>query len=166
MRIYFSVDPEATGGESADNLKKLMQFLQGQGNIVYRAPYAFSENPDAFMQKELGLDELPEFAKQREAHIRWIDDADILLADVSAPSEGRSMILQRALDKPKMGLPLTPIILIKGKVFKRDFGKIVKGLIESGSVIYYEYENIDEVIAAWPKLLEGAFSAASGGEWR
>jgi hypothetical protein len=158
MKIYFSVDPEAGGGESVENLKKLMCFLQDQGNVVYRAPYVLSENPNLFLQKELGLDKAPSFAEQREIHLKWIDDADLLLADISVPSEGRSMIIQRAIDKPEMGLPNTPVILIKGKGFERRFGKIMSGLIESGKVTYYEYKNIDEIMADWPQLLQKAIS--------
>jgi len=158
MKIYFSVDFEAIGEESAENQKKLMHFLQNQGHMLYRAPYAFSENPDLFLQKELRLNRKPTYTEQREIHMKWIDEANLLLANVSAPSEGRSMIIQRAIDKPKMGLPFTPIILIKGKKFDRRFGKIVTGLIESGKVVYYEYETIDDVINNWPNLLQKANS--------
>ena len=158
MKIYFSVDPEVAGGESIENLRKLMNFLQDEGHIVYRAPYVLSDNPDLFLQKELGLASKATYTKQRETHIKWIDDADVLLADVSVPSEGRSMIIQRAIDKPEIGLPCTPIILIKGKRFNRRFGKIVQGLIESGSVVYYEYENIDSVIGDWSKLISEAMN--------
>lgn len=156
LKIYFSVDPEVRGGESRRNLKTLMQFLQDQGHTVYRAPYVLSENPDAFLRRELRLKKTPSFTQQREVHMRWIDDVDLLLADISVKSEGRSMIIQRALDKPAMGLPYTLIILIKGKRFERKFGKIVRGVIESDSVVYYEYTTIDEVIHNWPMLLKKA----------
>ncbi|MFQ6009806.1 MAG: hypothetical protein ACE5J7_01660 [Candidatus Aenigmatarchaeota archaeon] len=154
MKIYFSVVPEVAGGESIENLKKLMHFLQDQGHVVYRAPYILSEDPNQFLQKELGFDREPNYTEQREAHMKWIDNADILLADLSVISEGRSMIIQRAIDKPEMGLPNTPIILIKGKKFNRRIGKLTSGLIESSKVIYYEYNNIDEVINNWQGLLQ------------
>lgn len=106
------------------------------------------------MQNELGFKRKATFTEQREAHMMWIDKSDLLLAELSTPSEGRSMIIQRALDKPDLALPFTPIILIKGRRFKRKFGKIVKGLIESGKVVYFEYGKIEEVINNWQNLLE------------
>ena len=154
-KVYYSVDPEAVGEESSENQRKLIHFLEKEGYLVYRAPYVFSDDPDLFLQKELGLNRKPTYAEQREAHLKWIDDADILVADVSAPSEGRSAIIQRALDKPKMGLPPTKIILIKAKRINRKFGKIMQGLIESGKVVYFEYDQIEEVISNWRKLTLG-----------
>ncbi|MEX0616276.1 MAG: hypothetical protein WD231_00520 [Candidatus Woykebacteria bacterium] len=158
MKIYFSVDPEVSGGESDVNLRKLMTFLQDEGHKLYRAEYVFATDPDLFLQKELGLNRKPTFREQREVHIKWIDESDLLLAEISAPSEGRSMVIQRAIDKPRMGLPYTPIIIIKGKKFDRRIGKIVRGLIESGEVVYYEYDKLEEVIENWPKLLKQSSS--------
>ena len=48
MNVYFSVDPEAAGGESAKNLKKLMKFLQAEGHRIYRAEYVYSDDPDLY----------------------------------------------------------------------------------------------------------------------
>lgn len=70
MKIYFSVDPEVNGGESDENLKKLISFLEEEeGHKLYRSPYVYSENPDLFLQKEFGLDRKPTFPEQREIHI-------------------------------------------------------------------------------------------------
>ena len=158
MKIYFSVDLETEGGESEVNLTKLMEFLQNERYIVYRAPYALSNNPDTFLKNLTKSKKNLSLTKQREIHIKWIDEADLLLAEISAKSEGRAMIIQRALDKPFMGRNNTPIIIIKGNRFKRKIGKIVKGLIASEEVIYFEYDEIDEVIKQWPKLIKQAFS--------
>jgi len=152
-KIYYSVDPEAKGEESGESQRKLLRFLEKQGYLVYRAPYIFSDDPDLFLQKELGLDRKPTYTEQREAHLKWIDNADVLVADVSAPSEGRSAIIQRALDKPKMGLPSTKIILIKVRRSERKFGKIMRGLIESGKVVYFEYDQIEGVMTEWKNLI-------------
>lgn len=158
-RIYYSVDPEAAGEESAENQKSLLKFLQSRGYTVYRAPYVFSEDPEVYLQRELGLENPPSPTQQREAHIRWIDDANILLADMSAPSEGRAMIIQRALDKEHMSLPQTMIILIKNAKIERKFGKIIQGLIDSGRVVYFEYKTIEEVLEKWDKLVTQATEA-------
>ena len=66
------------------------------------------------------------------------------------------MVIQRALDKPLMGKPYTPVILIKGKKFSRRMGRIMKGLTETSGVVYYEYENIEEVMRKWTELLSMA----------
>lgn len=153
MKIYFSVDPEVEESESIDNLIKLWTFLTEKGYVVFRAPYIFAENPDDYLKKELGLKKNPSYKEQRAAHMKWLDESDILLADISVPSEGRSMIIQRTLDKPKMGMNPTKIILIKGNKFNRKFGRIVKGLIESGEVIYYEYQKIENVMEKWTELI-------------
>jgi len=159
MEIYFSVEElKVADKEYVKSLRKLMKFLQDSGNVVSRAPFAFSNEPDVFLQKELGLNRKPTLTEQGAAHMKWVDNADLMLADVSIPSEGRSMAIQRALDKPEMGMHYTPIIFIKAKKLERNFGRLIKGLIESGKVTYYEYANIDEVIKNWPKLVKKALS--------
>ncbi len=158
MKIYFSVDPEVHGGESRENLEKMMKFLQNEKHKVYRAEYVYSDDRNSYLQKELGIKRDPTYTEQRALYMKWIDDSDVLLAEMSSPSEGRSMIIQRALDKPLMGMSYTPIILIKGKQFKRRTGKIVNGLIESDDVVYCEYDSIDDVIKSWPQLLNKAIT--------
>ena len=155
MKIYFSVDT-VQEDEPIEGLKKLMGFLHEEGHTLYRAPYILSKNPDLYLQKELGLKRKPTSKEERALHMRWIDDSDLLLADVSAPSEGRSIIIQRALDKPAMGLPYTPVMLIRDKKVERRFGKIMSGIIHSNETVYYEYANIKDVIGDWPTLLNKA----------
>ena len=160
MNIYFSVDPEVSGGETPENLRRVLQFLLHLGHDVYRAPYALAENPDRYLQKNLGVSP-DDFKGQRALHMEWIDKADVLLADVSNKSEGRSMIIQRALDKPLMGLPATPVILIKNRALSRHFGRIIRGLIQTEKVIYFEYDSIEEVENNWNDLV-GKASQAQG----
>lgn len=155
MNIYFSIDPEVTVPSALEPAKRLLDFLLDQGHTVYRAQYALADDPDLWLMKNFHLKSKPTFAKQRKIHMDWIDKAGLLIADISDKSEGMAMIIQRALDKPFMGLKFTPIILIKNKK-KRKFGKIIRGLIESGKVVYFEYESIEEVIKNWTRLLKEA----------
>ena len=151
--LYFSVDPEVSDGESKENLTKLTKSLQEMGYQVYRAPYVFSDDPEVYLRNHLNLDHNPSYSEQREAHIKWVDEADILLAEISSKSEGRSMIIQRALDAPLMGIKKKKIVLIKGRQFDRRLGRIVRGLIESGEVKYFEYDRIEEVVENWQELI-------------
>jgi len=155
MKIYFSVVEETHVGNFEGN-KQLMTFLQSQGHKLYRAPYVFSEDHRTFLRKELKIKRDATYSERRKIHLKWIDNSDLLLADVSYISEGMLMIVQRALDKPAMGLNKTPIILIRDKNKERKFGSLIKGLIEARQVVYFEYENINEVIKNWPKLLKKA----------
>ena len=152
MNIYFSIDPEVSGGETKENLKKILHFLTSQGHTVYRAPYVLAENPNQYLLKHFGV-AADDFSSQLKLHLKWIDASDVLLADVSTKSEGRSMIIQRALDKPRMGLPVTPIIFIKNRRFDRRFGRIVRGLIQSKQVNYFEYTEIADVKNNWDSLV-------------
>ena len=157
MDVYFSVDPEATS--DLQEAREFLKFLQAQGHTVYRAPYVLSDSPSTFLREQFGLTKEQSCTEQREMHLRWIDDSDLLVADISAPSEGMWVIIQRALDKAAMGLNKTPVILIKNKNKQRRFGKIVRGLIESDKVAYCEYASINEVARKWPELLEKALQA-------
>jgi len=154
MRIYLSIDPEAEDVATIEDGKTLMSFLQAQGHTIYRAPYVLSKNPDLFLRKELGLDRDVTFEGQRDVHMKWVDKSDLLIADISEASEGRAMIIQRAIDKPAMGLPYTPIILIKKKNRDRHFGKIVRGLIEKKDILYHEYESIQDFIDKWDAVIK------------
>lgn len=78
-----------------------------------------------------------------------------MVADVSAPSEGRMYIIKHVLDKPNRGLPNTKVLLIKAKSRQRRFGSIIKDLIEDGRVTYFEYDIIEEVIDNWDQLTSG-----------
>ncbi len=156
MKIYFSIDTEVD--DSLENTKKLMNFLQSQGHTLYRAPYAISNNRNQFMRKDLGLNRDPTKTEIRDIHIKWIDNSDLLLADISYPSEGMWRIIQRAKDNKDFRSRFIPIILIKNKKIERKFGEIVTGELESGDVVYYEYDSIDDVINIWPTLVEKAKS--------
>lgn len=156
MKIYFSLDPETSDKSDIEKYRKFVEFLQKESHILYRAPYVLSENPEMFLRKEMGLDRNLSYAEKRDVHMTWIDVADILLADVSHQSEGMFMIVQRALDKPKMGLNHTPIIFIRNKKSERKFGSIVHGLIDSSTIVYFEYDSVDEVMEHWRDLLEKA----------
>ena len=156
MKIYLSVDPEVTGGETIENLKKLTEFIQEQGHIVFRAPYVLANDPEKYLRDVFGNGRELSAAEQRKLHMQWIDESDLLIAELSLSSEGRAMIIQRALDKPRMGLSKTPIIFIKGKQFPRKFGRIVRGLIEGREVTYFEYNSIQDVITNWPQLCKEA----------
>ena len=152
MNIYFSIDPEVSGGETRKNLKKLLDFLVRKGHVIYRAPYVLAEDHDQYLLENFGV-KADDFAGQLKLHLEWIDKSDLLLADVSNKSEGRSMIVQRALDKPLMGLSATPIIFIKSRRFDRRFGRIVRGVIQDKKIIYFEYDNIAEVEDHWDDLV-------------
>lgn len=153
MKVYFSVDPEAEDENHSNSLKKLNSFFLTKKYLLFRSPYVFSKDPKKFLMDELKIKRDPTKVEQRQIHFKWIDDSDLLVADISFPSEGRSMIIQRAIDKPLMGLPSTPIILIKNKQYKRRFGKIVQGLLEDKKITFFEYKDINEVIKAWDDLL-------------
>lgn len=158
MNIYFSIDPEVSGGETRQNLKKLLDFLVNQGHVIYRAPYVLAEDQDQYLLENFGV-RPDDFSNQLKLHLEWIDKSDLLLADVSNKSEGRSMIIQRALDKPLMGLSATPIIFIKNRRFDRRFGRIVRGLIQNKKVIYFEYDSVTEVKNNWDTLVKRAKQA-------
>lgn len=150
--VYYSVDPEAVGEESPEIQKKLMNFLQEKGHVVHRAAYIFSDDPEAFM-----ADAQAQYKTKTklEVYERWVDESDIVIADVSAPSEGRMYIIKHALDKPNRGLPSTKVLLIKAKSKQRRFGSIIQDLIDSGRVVYFEYDKIEQVIDSWDQLVSG-----------
>lgn len=150
--IYFSTDPEAEGEPSPQIHQQLMDFLHQRGYIVHRAEYVFASNPERFMKdtmEQLGTD------SKLFVHEHWVDEADIVVADVTAPSEGRLYIIKHALDKPHRDLPAPKLILIKDKSSQRRFGSIIQELIDTRAA-YFEYSDIQEVIDNWDRLIVAA----------
>ncbi len=122
MKIYLSV-----AFKDSKELKKLMLFLQEQGHEVFRAPYVFSDNPESLFKNNVD---------ERKEHIKWVDGCDVLIADISEPSEGRAMMIQRAVDMGKK------IVFIKKG--NREIGHVFQGLVDEVGCL--EYENIEKVV--------------------
>lgn len=90
----------------------------------------------------------------RRINIDWVDQADYLIAEVTAPSLGVGMEIQRALDKPKMGLNFTKILcLCQADIVEKDgLSWMIKGAEakkENGFqlVSYRSFDNIKKIIA-------------------
>jgi hypothetical protein len=82
----------------------------------------------------------------RRQDLQWVDEADCMVALVNAPSLGVGTEIQRAIDKPEMGMNQTPILsLVRSDVLPR-LSFMVRGVTpeeNSGSELKV-YSTIEE----------------------
>lgn len=89
----------------------------------------------------------------READMGWVDEATHLIAIVDTPSHGVGMELQRALDKPRMGMNLTPILcLVQEDKWEEELSNMIKGISKKDSpvaevITYKDLEDAKRIIS-------------------
>lgn len=115
---------------------------QSERNTIFHKNTGLSLQDDSFPWKTV-----------RQINIDWVDQADYLIAEVTAPSLGVGMEIQRALDKQKMGLNFTKILcLCHADIMEEDgLSWMIKGTEvkrESGFqlVSYRSFDDIKKII--------------------
>jgi hypothetical protein len=82
----------------------------------------------------------------RRQDLQWVNEADCLVALVNAPSLGVGMEIQRAIDKPALGLNQTPVLcLVRQDVLPR-LSFMVRGITseENPGIELKEYSTTEE----------------------
>lgn len=125
---------------------QIVQFIQAGGGQILDEHVGGRDLADVeriFERKWGRTEEDPQFV--RKVDIEAIDNADYMIAIVSKPSLGIGMEIQRALDKPGMGLNHTPILCLKADDGSR-LSKMVTGISPA--------ENRDFVLATFKSVGE------------
>lgn len=105
--------------------------------------------------KELSND-LEPWLFVRSKDLEWVDEADALVALVNSASHGVGMEIQRAIDKPKMGMKETPILcLIREDLFS-NLTWMIKGINnkEAPKFVLKTYKDLEEAKNHIKKFLE------------
>lgn len=82
----------------------------------------------------------------RSQDLEWVNRATHVVALVNAPSFGVGMEIQRALDKPKLGMNKTPILCLVQEDLLPKLSFMVRGITteESPSFQLQIYQNLDQ----------------------
>jgi hypothetical protein len=117
MRVYYSDSIKGIKVNDPEFAWNLVRFMSSGGADVlseHVAGRTRDERNDIFLRRS-GCDrrtvENPWFIG-RKIDLEWVDAATHLIAVVDGPSHGVGMEIQRALDKPRMGLSKTPILCL------------------------------------------------------
>ncbi|MFH1895887.1 MAG: hypothetical protein ABH814_00200 [bacterium] len=117
LKVYYSGSIRGVPESDPDLPWKLVQYMVQNGANVLSEHVAgrTREEMQEIRLRKLGpranefLESPEPWIVVREEDVRWVDEADYLVALVNGPSHGVGMEIERALLKPDRGLPRTPI---------------------------------------------------------
>jgi len=134
MKIYFiaSSDVNDTILKKYENILNL---IRAQGNHV---------GTSVCFDKSLKMDP---FCNIYESITKNIEEADIIVADISYPSGGVGFQIYHAIEKKK------PTLIIYSEDHGSNPSVVIRG-IQSPKVLIYKYSNTNELSLHFPKLLE------------
>lgn len=136
MKVYFSNSIKGEMGEVEDIGQEVVGFLSENGADVLSENVAFLKPEEGLpiFKRRTGIDltqitEPIERARTiRKVDINWVNEATHLVAVVNGASYGVGMELQRAIDKPKIGLNKTPILCLVHTSRVEKLSSMVRGV--------------------------------------
>jgi len=128
LRVYYSGTIKGSPEPDPELPWKLVRFMADRGADVL-SEHVAARTPaemDEIRARRIGrtiqqLYQEPEpWIGVRRQDLQWVNEADCVVALVNAPSSGVGMELQRAIDKPGLGMNQTPILcLVRSDVLPR-----------------------------------------------
>ncbi len=166
MRVYFSNSIRGEMGVVEGIGIDVVGYLSENGADVLSENVAFlkPEKGLPIFERRTGIDltkvtDPEERAKIiRKVDVGWVDEATHLVAVVNGASYGVGMELQRALDKPKMGMNETPVLCLVHKNCLDKLSSMVRGVDKESEASNFHlrvYEDIDSAKAAISDFLLG-----------
>lgn len=124
-KVYYSGSIKGSPEKDPSFAKKLVAYMINHGAQVL-SEHVAAENPDemfTILAKKTGktVEELKDMRENRfedwaiyirSLDLEWVDQCEYMVALVNAPSHGVGVEIQRALDKPKMGMQTTTILCL------------------------------------------------------
>ncbi len=138
-RIYFSAPIKGVPNSNPYFIESIVKYLKDNGAVVLSEHVAGKndEERNSMFIKESGINRLileNPSPVIRQTDISWVDEAGYLIAIVDTPSIGVGMEIQRALDKHKMGMNLTPVLcLVSEDRWEKELSNMVKGISKTDS---------------------------------
>lgn len=119
-KVYFSGSIRGSNSLSPKTYSDLINFIKKKGADVL-TEFVGASNKDQranlfFGQAGMSPDEIKKIKNPwvlaRKIDFQWVDEADYLIAEVTSPSIGVGMEIQRAKDKGDLGLNHTRILCL------------------------------------------------------
>jgi len=144
LKVYYSGSIKGTPEPDPEFPLKLVQYMAQNGADVL-SEHVASRNPQEMEEirarrigktiQELQKNPKPWFAIRRQ-DIDWVNEATHVVALVNSPSLGVGMEVQRALDKPKLGMNETPILcLVQEDIFPK-LSFMIRGITSQESPLF------------------------------
>lgn len=141
-KVYYSGSIAGVAEKEPDFAEHLVRYMTENGATILSEHVAIPHKKEEFklvLATKLGLS-LEEFIQLDQDELsRRIYENDMLMVNnathfialVNAPSHGVGMEIQRALDKPKMGLNPTPILCLIHEDAKLRLSAMIRGVAET-----------------------------------
>ena len=154
-KIYFSTSLK---GQNADPAlgHQVVTYLQQLGHTVlseHVGARTSAELQALFAQNsgvdQTGMDATAKARVIRMADMRWVDEADVLVAVITGASLGVGMEIERALLKPERGLPVTSIYCFVAEECFQGLSAMVQGVAEQNFHLFRfgTFSDIQEQLA-------------------
>ena len=133
MKIYFSGSIRGVPNPEPSFAWDLVQHMIVNGANVLSEHVAarnFTEMDETFFRKS-GVDrrKLQEpWFEARRIDFEWVNEATHLVAIVNGPSHGVGMEIQRAIDKPRLGMNETPMLCLIHESLFNNLTWMVRGV--------------------------------------
>ncbi len=165
LKVYFSGSIRGVPEPDPEFAWQLVQFMASGGADVLSEHVAArsQQEMDSIRARRIGLtiqemlaDPEPWFLI-REQDIDWVDEATHVVALVNAPSHGVGMEIQRALDKPAMGMNRTPILALIHENLLEPMSRMVRGVRPTKHPEYFlkTYQSLTDAQTATDQFLRG-----------
>jgi len=158
-KIYFSNSISGDIGTTKAISIDLVKFMLTKGANVLSEDVAFRDPKIMFpiFKKKTGVDLSKIRNKDKKAEmirkvdLNWVDEADYFIAVVNGASYGVGMEIQRAIDKPRLGLYETPILCLVHKDILKDVSPMIRGVSKKEAPnfqlkTYKDLKNVKEIV--------------------
>lgn len=131
MKIYFSGPIVVAEGGDLNFNWDLVQFMKERGGQVLSEHVGGrnQEERTELFRKNTGKDQ-SEDSFVRHMDLKWVNEADAVVAVINKPSFGVGMEIQRAIDKPRMGMKRTPVLCLRSSALTTRESKMITGITD------------------------------------
>ena len=154
LKVYYSGSMRGSPEPDPEFAWKLVQFMGHNGADVLSEHVAgrTQQEMEEIMARRIGLtiqeiqkNPEPWFAIRRQ-DLDWVNEATHVVALVNAPSLGVGMEIQRALDKPKLGMNETPILCLVQEDILPKLSFMIRGVTPKESPLFQiqTYKGLDQ----------------------
>lgn len=154
MKIYFSGPIVVAEGGDLEFSWKLVNFMKEKGANVLSEHVGgrSAEERTELFRKNTGRDQTDD-AFVRGSDLSWVNESDCVVAVINKSSFGIGMEIQRAIDKPGMGMNHTPVLCLLSDEVTAKQSKMITGITQAEN-LGFRIERYSSVEDAQSKIFD------------